>query len=108
MTALMTMPLDGGGQVTVEIAEDEAGPRRVSRPGEVVVTATKTLEKALEPIRAAAAAALASMRSIGPDEVELEFGVKLNAETGAVIAKAAAETHMVVRLTWRSPERGHR
>ncbi|NUR84990.1 MAG: hypothetical protein HOY71_12980 [Nonomuraea sp.] len=106
MTTLMTMPLEDGQQVTVEIDEDEAGPRRVSRPGEVVVSATKTLEKALEPIRAAASSALASMRSIGPDEVELEFGVKLNAETGAVIAKAAAETHMTVRLTWKSPDRG--
>ena len=38
--------------------------------------------------------------SLRPDGVEIEFGVKLSAETGAIIAKGTAEGHLVVRLTW--------
>lgn len=106
MTAFMNMALENGQEVTVEISESELGhgPREVSRVGDIVASATKTLEQALEPVRAAAAAALDAMRKIGPDEVELELGVKLSTEAGAVIAKTAGETHLVIRLTWRSPE----
>ena len=41
-----------------------------------------------------------------PDAVELEFGVKLTAETGAIIAKGAAEGHLVVRLSWTPGQNG--
>ena len=33
-------------------------------------------------------------------EREIEFGVKLNAAAGAVIAKTSAEGHLTVKLTW--------
>jgi hypothetical protein len=32
--------------------------------------------------------------------VEIEFGVKLTAEAGALIAKSAVEGHLVVKLSW--------
>lgn len=35
-----------------------------------------------------------------PDEVEIEFGITLDAESGALIAKAAAGASLTVRLTW--------
>ncbi|MGV9503850.1 CU044_2847 family protein [Streptomyces sp. NPDC003642] len=35
-----------------------------------------------------------------PDEVEVEFGITLDAESGALIAKAAAGASLTVRLTW--------
>jgi hypothetical protein len=35
-----------------------------------------------------------------PDGIEVEFGVKLNAEAGAVIAKSAVEGHFTVKLSW--------
>ncbi|WP_304364726.1 CU044_2847 family protein, partial [Streptomyces viridosporus] len=43
--------------------------------------------------------------SLKPDTVELEFGVKLTAEAGAIIAKGSAEGHLVVKLSW-SPGQG--
>lgn len=42
--------------------------------------------------------------SLRPDSVEIEFGVKLTAEAGALIAKSSVEGHLVVKLSW-SPER---
>ena len=35
------------------------------------------------------------------DEVAVEFGIVLGAETGAVIAKGTAEVHFTVTLSWK-------
>lgn len=75
MDGLVEFRTEDGVRVVVEGVEDEDGARlRVFRDG-----------------------------SLRPDAVELEFGVKLSAEAGAVIAKGSAEGHLVVRLNW-SPE----
>ena len=36
-----------------------------------------------------------------PDEVAVEFGVQLSAQTGAFIASVAAEANFTVSMTWR-------
>lgn len=74
---------------------------------DVPARATRTFEGALDGVRAAADSALRVFRdgSLKPDSVELEFGVTLSAEVGAVIAKGSGEGHLVVRLSW-SPTPG--
>ncbi|MFC4529451.1 CU044_2847 family protein [Sphaerisporangium dianthi] len=101
MSELMRVPLAGGGQVVVEVSENEPGVRRASRTGDTIDAAVDSLQHALQPIREAAEAALETFRKSGPDEVEIELGVKLNAEAGAVIAKSSVEGHLNVKLTWR-------
>ncbi|MFD1934371.1 MULTISPECIES: CU044_2847 family protein [Nonomuraea] len=97
----MRMPLEGGGALYVEVPDRSQGTRRVSRTGEVIEASVESLEAALRPIRDAAAATLAAFRESSPDEVELEFSVKLNAEAGAMIAKTCVEGHIQVRLSWK-------
>ncbi|MCX5168842.1 CU044_2847 family protein [Streptomyces antibioticus] len=104
MEGLVEFTTDSGAVVSVEAApEGRPGSRLVSRDG--TVRATRTFEGALEGVRTAAESALRVFRdgSLRPDGVEIEFGVKLTAETGAVIAKGTAEGHLVVRLTWSPP-----
>ena len=36
-----------------------------------------------------------------PDELQVEFGIKLDAVAGALIAKAGASASLNVTLTWR-------
>jgi hypothetical protein len=36
----------------------------------------------------------------------VEFGIRLNAAAGAVIARTQAEGHLQVKLTWTSPGPG--
>lgn len=69
---------------------------------ELVVKANDTFDTALERIRSAADAMLNRLTSLTqpPDELTVEFGVKLNAETGAVIAKAATEANFTIHLKW--------
>ncbi|MFI0410997.1 CU044_2847 family protein [Actinomadura sp. 3N508] len=90
------------GTIVVETDDREPGFSSVSRPGEMIHDATQRFEDAFRHVRDAAEAALAALRGgrLNPDAVELEFGVKLNAAAGAVIAKTSVEGHLKVKMTW--------
>ncbi|MEO3814135.1 CU044_2847 family protein [Sphaerisporangium sp. B11E5] len=105
MSELLRVPLEGGGYFLAETSADGVGPERAARPGKIVSAGIASLEEALQPVRDAARATLATFRGTGPDEVEIEFGVKITAEAGAVIARTGVEGHLVVKLIWReAPE----
>lgn len=38
---------------------------------------------------------------VQPDEIELSLGIKLSTEAGVILAKAAAEGSIQVKLTWK-------
>ncbi|GKQ35091.1 CU044_2847 family protein [Streptomyces sp. A012304] len=110
MAGVVEFTTDDGAVVSVEAVEEQRpGSRLVARGG--TVQAAHTFEGALEGVRSAAESALRVFRdgALRPDGVEIEFGVRLAAETGAIIAKGTAEGHLVVRLTWSpsaAPEAG--
>jgi len=89
-----------GSSVLVEVDEDTYGVEAVSRTSEGVLEAGQRLESALASVRDAAQAALEAMSKLSPETVEVEFGIKLAGEAGALIAKASAEGHFTVRLSW--------
>ncbi|WP_284742690.1 CU044_2847 family protein [Amycolatopsis sp. RTGN1] len=99
MPEFVRFPLADGGSVLVEM-EVEPGLERASAPSGVLRKATTTFEHALGEVRAAAGAALAQFRGLGPDEVELKFGVKLDAQAGAVIARTGLQGQFEVKLKW--------
>ncbi|CAL9312797.1 CU044_2847 family protein [Streptomyces sp. SudanB182_2057] len=102
---LVEFRTEDGALVVVDGGHARSGARLVSR-GDGPAQAARTFEGALDNVRAAASAALRVFRdsSLRPDAVEIEFGVRLSAEAGAIIAKGSAEGHLVVKLSW-SPER---
>ncbi|WP_189544067.1 CU044_2847 family protein [Streptomyces gelaticus] len=103
MTALMEFTTDNGATVTVEVDRHTQGAQLVALGDDnTLARAGRTFGSALTGIRSAAESALAVFRdgALKPDGVELEFGVKITAEAGAVIAKSAVEGHMVVKLSW--------
>lgn len=103
MPELMSFPLDGEDAVLVEVDLDgpQIGP--VSRSGDLIRSAATSFDGALAHVRKAASIALANFREmdVRPDDIEVEFGVKLNAEAGAIIARTGGEGHLKVKLTWR-------
>jgi hypothetical protein len=103
MAELAQFPLAGGGVLVVET--DSSDARRVMRgaTSEAVATAVDTFEAAMAKVRYAAEGILHQLTSLTqpPDEVEVEFGVKLNVETGAIIAKSSAEANFKINLTWK-------
>ncbi|WP_370945406.1 CU044_2847 family protein [Amycolatopsis sp. cg5] len=102
MTRLADFPLDDGGIVQIEIDEPLDGMDRAGRVGTVVREAGESFERALAGVRDAASAALGQFRSMAerPDEVEIKFGVKMDAQAGAVIAKTGLQGQFEVKLKW--------
>jgi hypothetical protein len=105
MTELLRFSTADGASVVVEVDAVEPGVQRASRQGGII-DVNRRFEDALLDVRNAAASALAVFRggSLRPDGVAIEFGVRLNAEAGAVIAKTSMEGHLVVKLTWEKDE----
>jgi hypothetical protein len=101
---LASFELDDGGSVVVEV-DDEPGVTRASRPGKVLQAARMSFDNALVDVRDAASAALGQFRAMAnkPDEVEIKFSVKLDAEAGAVIARTGVTGNFEVTVTWRQP-----
>lgn len=107
MKRLVEFPLDQGGSVLVEVDEPPAGPAVRGGLGRdrstLVEKADQTFEDATAAVTPAARSLIARLRSVDnpPDEVRIEFGVQLSAQTGAFIASVAAEANFTVSMTWR-------
>lgn len=106
MKRLVEFPLDQGGSIIIEVDEPAAGPtmRGLGKDRSALVEeADKTFEDATAAITPAARSLIARFRSIEdpPDEVGIEFGVQLSAQTWAFIASIAAEANFKVSMTWR-------
>lgn len=103
MIQIAAMPLDDGSTVLVEVADD-TGIERVGRADTVVREASETLQEALARVRPAATAVLRSVREMTqpPDTVKLEFGVKLTAEAGVVVARTSGEANFKITVEWSS------
>lgn len=100
-----------GGEVLVEVV-----PARVSlekgivkaglgkKVTTVVTEAKESFEAAMEVITSSTQALVQKLEQLAksPDEVEINFGIKIAAEVGAaVIAKAGADAEFSVKLTWK-------
>jgi hypothetical protein len=103
---LVEFPLEAGGSVVVEIDEPASGPtmRGLGKDGSSLAErADKTFEQATAAVTPSAHALIARLRSMDdpPEEISIEFGVQLSAQTGAFIAALAAEANFKVSMTWR-------
>jgi Trypsin-co-occurring domain 1 len=92
-----------GGALLVEVEDDSFGIERCARTEKGVVEAVERLDEVMAKVRPAIREVIEALRELAPDEREIEFGVKLNAELGALIAKTSVDAHFVVRLAWRRP-----
>jgi hypothetical protein len=111
MPRFAQFPLKGGGSLVVEVDGADSSGSRVMRgmtTEDAIVSATSTFESALENVRSAAEAILHQLCSLAqpPDEVAVEFGVKMSAESGAIIAKASGEANFKINLVWKKSSAG--
>ena len=106
MSEAVRYRLDNESTVLFEVDGDASGVGRVSRATDGVVEATHRLEESLDSVRDAARASLRALQALSPQKLELEFGVKLTAEAGALIAKTAGEGHFVVKVVWEPEDAG--
>jgi len=104
MKRLIEFPLEGGGSILVEVDGIEPAIRvRGSTPMQIAEKATQTFESSLERIKPAAAAIISNLRKMAdqPEQVSVEFGIKLSAEAGVVLATTGVEANFKVTLLWK-------
>ncbi len=106
MEHLVDLPLEDGGSIRFEVEEGSAGRpggpvTRSGRPGEMVTAATQTFEEALGGVAPASRAIVAKLRAAAnPSEIVVEFGLKVSADTGVIVARTGGEANFRVMLTW--------
>src|SRR5215207_1442801 len=109
MKRLVEFPTESGEPVLVEVEDVGLGgeTRRALSTSAVVERAQSSFEDALEKARPMASSLVGKLHAIGdaagnpPDEVQVEFGIVLNAEAGAILASASAGANYKVTMTWK-------
>jgi hypothetical protein len=105
MKRLIEFPLEQGGSIIVEVdePESEGGMVRAARPGEIAAKASQTFEDVIEHVQPAVSAIIAKLRDLSdtPQEMEIEFALKMHTTAGAVIAAFGAEANFKVKIKWQ-------
>ena len=117
MKHLAKFPLEDGDFIWVEVEDlkpkypeeevayrDRDGVFVANRPQKAIENVTQTLDKALDKIKPAATSIITKIRSIpdAPDEIKVQFGLKLSMDVGAIIASGGVEANYNVTLTWKT------
>ena len=109
MKRLVEFPLEDGGTILVEVdVPEEMGMVPAARGLDVSDKARQTFEAAMDKVRPAAQVIIGKLRTLHdpPDEIEVEFGLKMNAEAGAIVAAGGVEANYKVTLTWKGGTKG--
>lgn len=108
MKQLIEYALDDGDSILVEVNDDEThgGTLRGGAP-KIALKALETLEASLDKVKPAAAAIISKLRDLkdSPEQVAVEFGIKLSAAAGVVLASSGAEANFKVTLSWKKEEK---
>lgn len=112
MKYLVELPVgdsEGTAQVVgIEIELPADGLVKVSRPGQVVARAARSLGDMLATIRPVAENFVDGFDGMthAPDEISLEFGLSLSADASLVVSSTAAAANFKVSLKWHTPTAG--
>lgn len=106
---ILSMPLEAGGSVQFEIEDRTATPmvRGGAQPS-VIDRTVVSFETALGRVRPVAQAIVNQFAHTveGATSVKVRFGVKFNAEAGAVIASVGSEANFDIEVEWHRNEAG--
>jgi hypothetical protein len=103
MSQVVPLTVDGR-EILVEV-EQRYGSEETTSFGEVLENTRDAFEQARDMITAVAANMIGAIRAmdkaLAPDEFNLEFAVKFNAEGNAVLAKAGAEANIQITMAYK-------
>ena len=103
MSQLVRMDLADGGSVLVEVADTNSGPiTRGGRAEELVTDAGATLDSALDQLGPVVKGVVGRLREAAdwPDEVAVEFSIKLSADANVIIARTSGEANFKISMQW--------
>ena len=94
--------------ILVEFEETGVRPTSSREPRELVEKSKQAIERSMITVRRMAKKAIKAIHDIPvserPHTFQFQFGIKLNGEVGAVVAKAGAETAFTITMTWENNE----
>lgn len=103
--SLLRVPLENidGAYIVAEVDDfDLASTELVAgRHRRGVDTAAETFSDALGKVEPAIELVLSKLRNVAPDEITVDFGLKIGGEAGIIWAKGTAEAHLTVSVTWK-------
>jgi len=97
---LVEYEMEDGNPILIEVDLPEAGIERAGR-GDQIIKAKERFAAALEHIKPVAHTVISTFGSLAADEIGVDFGIKMSAKVGAIIASADTEANFTVRLTWK-------
>lgn len=104
MGQLVEMPLEQGGSILVEVDDARSGGpvTRGGRAEDMVTTAGESLEQVLGKLGPAIQGIVSKLREGAdwPDQVEVEFSVKLSAGANVIITRTEGEANFRIALRW--------
>ncbi len=114
-SVLMRVPVDGSSDmvgedfILVEVdRQDVDGAVQLAgseTSGRDIAQAQETLAHSFDRLGPALTTMLLKLRSAehAPDEIQMEFGLKLGGEAGLIFARGTAEANFSVTVTWTKP-----
>jgi flavin-binding protein dodecin len=102
---MTTMRLEDSDDVILVEFEPAVGVQKVSRgPSDLAEKSAEAIERAMQTVRNMAKKTIASIRAIEvserPTTFQVQFGIKLDAEAGAMVAKVGSEASITITMTW--------
>ena len=103
MDQLVKFMTEHGEPLLVEVANSWEQPvTRGGRTGASVVEAGKSLEEVVGQLGPVVKGIVSELRTAAdwPDEVEVEFAVKISADSNVIIARVSGEANFRIALRW--------
>jgi hypothetical protein len=103
MEGLLEFVSDDGSKVLVEVAAPSGRPVTRGREAEDLVTqASESLDAVLARLGPVVRGVVTQLRAAAdwPDEVQVDFAVKLSADSNVIIARAGGEANFRIALRW--------
>jgi hypothetical protein len=104
----ITFTIDEDVPVLVEFTPRPGVQQTALTPAVVVQKSAEALDSAMNAIHSMARRVAATVDALSdpPGQVEVEFGLKLTADAGALIARAGSECTINVKLSWERQKSG--
>lgn len=95
----------GSANILVEMEEEAPRGDRLSGRDGTIGKAKQSFEEAVAAIGPIAETIMRQLSELGPESVNVEFGIKFTSQAGVILASSAVEGHCKVALTW-TPKKG--
>ncbi|KNE81916.1 MULTISPECIES: CU044_2847 family protein [Streptomyces] len=105
----LSVPFENGETFVVELSEGQgSGVIRASRGEGLIEYSVDTFEAGMARVRHVVEALLEPLADLprSPDHIRAEFGLRVTAEAGLVVANGSGDAHIALELEWSRREGG--